>query len=288
MFFTVPLFLLNPDTISDILSSTNQQRRKQMDEKITLLVIDQDISYAKSIVNFAKSHSAFFDAAYATTGTDGIDMMEDIKPTAAIINFLLPGLDAIGILRQLKRINETIKPFIVIAATAMTSAMISTATEYGADYFMIKPQPPSEICNTIVDLLSSTPNVPVTPTNAEDNFDIRLSKFLHYLGIPAHLNGYSYIRSALKLAIDDISVISPITQKLYPQLACEYGKSPECVERSMRHAIKVSWERGNKKVLHDIFGVAPDNPYYSYPTNSEYIAMLADDLRLRLKHNIAI
>lgn len=259
-----------------------------MNDKITLLVIDQDINYAKSIVNCAKSHTAFFDATYATTGTDGIGMIEDIKPTAAIINFLLPGLDAIGILRQLKRINETIKPFIVIAATAMTSAMISTATEYGADYFMIKPQPPAEICNTIADLLHSTSQTPAISINAEDNIDIKLSRFLHYLGIPAHLNGYEYIRSSLKLAIDDISVISPITQKLYPQLAYEYNKSPESVERSIRHAIKVSWERGNKKVLHDIFGVTPDNPYHGYPTNSEYIAMLADDLRLRLRHNIAI
>ncbi len=259
-----------------------------MNDKITLLVIDHDTSYAKSIVDFAKSHSAYLDASYATTGIDGIDMMENIKPTAAIINFLLPGLDAIGILRKLKSLNKNIKPFIVIAATAMTSAMISAATEYGADYFMIKPQPPNEICNTIADLLTTSCNTLKASDSQTENIDIKISRFLHTLGIPAHLNGYSYIRSALKLAIDDISVISPITQRLYPLIADEYSKTAESIERSIRHAIKVSWERGNKKVLHDIFGVTPDNLYYSYPTNSEYIAMLADDLRLRLKHNIAI
>lgn len=257
-----------------------------MNDKITLLVIDRDRDYAEGIVNCAKSHSAFLDASYAISGLDGMAMIETIKPSAVIINFLLPELDGIGILRKLKDLNRDVRPFIIIVASAMTPAMINAATEHGADYFMIKPQPPGEVCNTIADLITLTPHN--QPIDTPESKDIKITRFIHYMGIPANLSGYEYIRSSLLLAIDDISILSPITLKLYPYLAKKYNKTPQSIERSIRHAIKVSWERGNKKVLHDVFGVAPDNPYQYYPTNSEYIAMLADDLRLRLKHNIAI
>lgn len=257
-----------------------------MNDKITLLVVDSDAGYASSIVDCAKLNPAFFDAAYSTTGTDGLAMIEDIKPTAAIINFLLPELDAIGILRKLRTLNRAVKPFIIVAAQTMTDSMLSMATEYGADYFIVKPQPPDEICNTIVDLL----NTPHTeqPISLDEDIEIYISRFLHYMGIPAHLNGYEYIRTALHLAIDDISIISPITQKLYPKLSEIYHKSAQSIERSIRHAISVSWDRGNRKIIYDIFGVTPDGAYDNHPTNSEYIAMLADDLRLRLKHGIPL
>ncbi len=259
-----------------------------MNDKITLLVIDSDENYAKGIVGYAKSHPQFLDAEYATTGISGFNKIELIKPTVVIINFLLPELDAMGILRQLKKSDPDTRPFVIITSQALTPAMISTAVEYGTDYFIVKPQPYTEICNTVVDLLHSTPCTPHAPDNYESDIDVKITSFLHSMGVPAHLNGYSYIRSSLKLAIGDISMLSPITQKLYPCLAHEYNKTPQSIERSIRHAIKVSWDRGNKKIIHDIFGITPGGAYQSYPTNSEYIAMAADDLRLRIKHNVAI
>lgn len=259
-----------------------------MKDKITLLVIDSDLNYAKGIVECAKSHPAFLDAVYACTGTNGLSMIELIKPTVVIINFLLPELDAIGILRQLRNTDYNARPFIIVVSQALTSAMMNTATEYGADYLMVKPQPAIEVCNTITDLINSTSTLTMPSDTTETGNDLKITQLLHCMGIPAHLNGYKYIRSALKSAISDISSLYPITQRLYPQLGEEYNKTPQSIERSIRHAIKVSWERGNKKVLHDIFGVSPDNMYRNYPTNSEYIAMLADDLRLRLKHNMSI
>ena len=177
----------------------------------------------------------------------------------------------------------------MIYSSVTSSQMQSIALSYKANYFMTKPQPPSEICNTIIDLLSSenSSRSKTVPREA-DNIDVSISRFIHCMGIPAHLNGYNYIREALKLAMDDINVLNPITRKLYPIIAQKFNKTPYCVERAIRHAIKVSWTRGNKKVIYDIFGYNSDSNYLCCPTNSEYIAMLADDLRLRLKHNIAI
>ena len=258
-----------------------------MKEKITLLVIDKDEEYAHGLTDTAKAHPAFFDATYVTDGANVLKTLEIINPTFVITDFLMPGFDVMGFLRYLKNNYKKPKPFVIINSLTITPSMIKSAGSRGADYFMIKPQSYSEICNTITELADESSVSPVTPPS-NDSIDVKITHFLHCMGVPAHLNGYNYIRSSLKFAIDDITTLDPITRKLYPMVAKKYNKSPQCIERSIRHAIKVSWSRGNKKVIYDIFGVSPENACHGYPTNSEYIAMLADDLRLRLKHNIAI
>lgn len=260
-----------------------------MNKAITLLVIDRDEEYAKSLSSFAKNHSAFLDSAHTSDSRAVFDIIEIIKPTVIITDFLMPGLDIIAFLRHLKELYGDKKPFTIINSFAITSGIVTNVSKHGADYFMLKPLPYSEICNTINDLLDTT-SLPCEPKHVttDNNLDIKITHFLHCMGVPAHLNGYNYIRSSLKLAIDDITTLDPITRKLYPMIAKKYNKSPQSIERSIRHAIKVSWDRGNKKVIYDVFGISPESSYHGCPTNSEYIAMLADDLKLRLKHNIAI
>lgn len=259
-----------------------------MDNGITVLVIDSDINYAKELTSYIKGRDEFLDAVYVTDGNDGYKMMRIIKPDVVMIDFLVSGLDAVGFLRLLHKEPMENKPLIIIDSVAMLSSMLNAASEHGADYFMVKPQPYSEVCNTIVDLLNSESVREAPVIEKEESLDVKITRFLHYMGVPAHLNGYTYIRTSLKEAIEDLSSVIPITRKLYPALARKYNKTPECIERSIRHAIKVSWERGNKKIIHDIFGYSADTTYLGCPTNSEYIAMVADDLRLRIKHDIAI
>jgi two-component system response regulator (stage 0 sporulation protein A) len=153
---------------------------------------------------------------------------------------------------------------------------------------MVKPQMPKSICDTVIDLLSAGNTKQENVYNSQYSLEERVSGFLRHLGIPAHLNGYKYIRSAIIHTTNDISELTPITQKLYPRLAREFQTSSCSVERSIRHAIGVSWKRGNKKLLSDVFGYSPDTTGTRQPTNSEYIAMAADDFRLRLKHETAL
>lgn len=260
-----------------------------MNKKITLLVIDNDEEYARSLSDFAKGHPAFLDSDYISDFSQVFDMIEIIKPTVIITDILMPGLDIISFLRHLKNSNQKNTPFTIINSYALTSGIINSASRHGAGYFIAKPIPFPEICNTVCDLLAEPIPYNNNPTHIpENNLDVKITHFLHCMGVPAHLNGYNYIRSSLELAINDITMLNPITQKLYPIVAKKYNKSPQCIERSIRHAIKVSWERGNRKLIYDIFGFSPESSYHGCPTNSEYIAMLADDLKLRLKHNIAI
>lgn len=260
-----------------------------MNSNITLLVIDSDKNYAKTLAEYAKNHPLFLDASYASDGAQGLEMAKLIKPDVIIMDFLISEIDAIGFMRILNRTPDLKKPFIIINSHTMTAVMLKTASQLGADYFMIKPQRPVEICNTVSDLISSKEEVPSLrqPTES-DILDQKITQFMHCMGIPAHLDGYSYIRSSLKLAIEDIGEVNPITRKLYPKLAREYNKTPGSIERSIRHAIKVSWSRGNKKIIHDVFGYSADTSSQSCPTNSEYIAMAADDLKMRLKHDIPV
>lgn len=259
-----------------------------MNTDITVLVIDSNKNYAKELTSYMKRRDEFLDAVYVTDGNDGYKMMKIMKPDVVMIDFLVSGLDAVGFLRLLRKEPMENRPLIIVGSVTMLSSMLNAASEYGADYFMAKPQPYAEVCNTIIDLLSPKSVKEVSLREEEENLDIKITRFLHYMGVPAHLNGYTYIRTSLKEAIEDLGSVIPITRKLYPALAKKYNKSPECIERSIRHAIKVSWERGNKKIIHDIFGYSADTTYLGCPTNSEYIAMVADDLRLRIKHDIAI
>lgn len=259
-----------------------------MKKQITLLVIDSNEDYARGLSSYAKEYPSFLDATYITAGDNITETIDFIRPDVIIADLLIPGMDIMRLLRNIKTIYGENKPYIIIHSLAISAPVMRSAAEYGADYFMVKPQPYSEICKTIFDLTELNDCTAVKVNPQEESIDVKITHFLHSMGIPAHLNGYNYIRSSLKIAINDISALDPITKKLYPMIGKKYDKSPQCIERSIRHAIKVSWERGNKKIIYDIFGISPENLCRYYPTNSEYLAMLADDLRLRLKHNVML
>lgn len=299
MFFTVDAILLILAETHDILSSESKSGfiqsifRKDitvtiMNRRITLLTIDSDKNYARNLSAFAQSYPNFLDAAYVDEDENIFEKTALLRPDVIITDFLVPGMDILCFLRYIKSLYTEKKPCIIIHSLVMPANMVRTASEHGADYFIAKPQPYSEICKTVSDLVNLSAAPAPEPTHQNESIDLKITHFLHCMGIPAHLNGYNYLRSSLKIAVNDISALDPITKKLYPMIAEKYNKSPQCVERSIRHAIKVSWERGNKKIIYDIFGVSPENLCRGYPTNSEYIAMLADDLRLRLRHNISV
>ena len=166
--------------------------------------------------------------------------------------------------------------------------MVEAAVSSGADYFMVKPQSGEAICDTISDisaqeLYKRDKEQKITEESSDFKLEKGVTYFLHALGVPANLDGYKYIRSAIINAAMDMSLLEPITKKLYPIIAEEYDTSVCCVERSMRHAINVSWKRGSRKVIGDVFGYTAEDGRRR-PTNSEYIAMAADDFRMRYKY----
>lgn len=254
-----------------------------MNNKISLLIIDSDEMYAKELVKTAMDHIDFEYVEYVTDGAEGYERMKLIRPDVVLIDFLVAGMDAIGFLRKMDSDSNIKRPRVMIISQTMIGNMVQLATMLGVEYFIKKPLTPLSACETVAFAMSHPE--PERKMTEPDDIDEKITQFIHCMGVPAHLDGHKYIRSALKIAIEDISIISPITKRLYPDLAKMYKKSPSSIERSIRHAISVSWSRGNQKLIREVFGYSAES-CVGYPTNSEYIAMIADDLRLRIKHDM--
>lgn len=257
-----------------------------MKESLSVLIVDDDESYVKELASYMKVRDEFGGIEYALNGEEALSMTLMLRPDVIILDAVMPLLDGIGFLRRLKAAELSRKPIIIMNSVSQLSGMINTAVSYGASYFMVKPQSPPVICDTILDLLSSDTSAKIEQAErtAELSLEESITNFLRCLGMPAHLTGYRYIRSALIHTSHDISLLNPITKKLYPLIAKEFHTTNSCVERAMRHAIEVSWKRGNKKLINDIFGYTDETIGMRQPTNSEYIAMAADDFRLKMKY----
>ena len=254
-----------------------------MNKNYIMLIIDPDKKYSSELADYAKKSGFFFEASYSLNGEDGYNSVFLLKPDIIILDAIVPVLDGISLLRKINTEYTEKKPIIIMNTYTRIPGMITAATRYGVDYFMVKPQTYENICTTAQEMLNGIVDTAAQPQKeGAVNIENEISFFLKSLGLPAHLDGYKYIRSALLYTINDPGIISPITKKLYPTLAEKYNTTKSCIERAIRHAIEVSWQRGNKKLISDIFGYCRDS-IISRPTNAEYIAMTADDMRIRLK-----
>lgn len=255
-----------------------------MKNEISVMVVDDCESYARRLDKSVSLREGLTSVGYALNGREGLEMAAMMQPDAIVLDMLMPELDGMAFLRRLGSIGLQQKPIVIVNSFSKLTSMVETAERAGADYFMVKPQPDDTVCDTIIDLAGGTKKK-VAEREEEYSLETSVSYFLRALGVPANLDGYKYMRSAIIYASMDMSLLDPITKKLYPMIADKYSTSGGCVERSMRHAISVSWQRGNKKMMNDIFGYTIDDRRRR-PTNSEYIAMAADDFRIRCKYGM--
>lgn len=252
-----------------------------MEQRKMMLVIDSDLHYARTLARYAVESGSFYDSAFASDGAEGLRLIRTLSPDVIILDSVLPNLDGIGVLRRIAE-NAPEKPVIIMLMHTQLAKMLEAAAGYGVDYFMIKPQSCKSICDAALDILTGS----AAPEEEKaSGLEKSIAVYLRGLGMPAHLAGYRYMRSAIRLAIDDPAVISPITKNLYPAIAKRFRTSRSCVERALRHAIAVAWQRGSRKLLYDIFGYSSDDSPYR-PTNAEFIAMTADDFRMKYKYDM--
>lgn len=188
------------------------------------------------------------------------------------MNIVLPKLDGLEVLRYMKENNINKKIMVITSCNSETT--IKEATELGVDYYILKPYSIESVKNKIKRLseekeVSKTDNV----------LQQRITYILHELGVPSHLKGYYYIREGISLIYDDPSLIGAITKALYPKIANEFGTKPSRVERAIRHAIEVSWNRGNWNLMEELFGYSVDIDK-AKPTNSEFVVTVADKLKI--------
>ena len=182
--------------------------------------------------------------------------------------------------------SEQGTPIFIVISSVSSQNVFMQASEAGAELCMLKPVNPTSLCEHIESLIASRRQkaIPVSAIKAEAAPDIesQVTQIIHQIGVPAHIKGYQYLRTAILLTISDSEIINSVTKVLYPSVAKKYATTTSRVERAIRHAIEVAWDRGDVDTLNSYFGYTIQNNR-GKPTNSEFIAMIADNLRLKYK-----
>ena len=257
-----------------------------MENTTKILIADENSAQRQSLVGELR-RAGFVNVEVASNGEDALYKIERYHPDVAIIDVWLSKLDGIGVLRNCKKINfgNDKAPSFIVVSMVSNQSIFMEATAAGADLCMLKPYNTDSLCAHIASLSKNrASNLVAEPTDADKTPDIetQVTKIIHQIGVPAHIKGYQYLRTAILLTVKDSDIINSVTKILYPSVAKKYQTTTSRVERAIRHAIEVAWDRGDVDTLNSYFGYTIQNNR-GKPTNSEFIAMIADNLRLQYK-----
>ena len=213
----------------------------------------------------------------AYDGIEGLELIknEDIKYDLVILDLIMPKKDGLSVLKELNK--EDIHPNVIVATSYNAPDTIRKVSEYGVTYYILKPFDLFDLEDRILDTFNTLEKKSLNLFN--NNLQQSISRILHELGMPSHIKGYQYIRTAITMVYDNPEIVGAITKELYPELADRFDTTVSRVERAIRHAIEVSWNRGDWDLMDDIFGHSVDVDK-AKPTNSEFIVTLADKLRM--------
>ena len=267
-----------------------------MKEKITVLIADDNVEFANNLAGHINQDLDMEVVAIAKDGNEAIEMIENIEPDIALLDVIMPHLDGLGVLENLATSGMTKGPICVMISAVGQDKITQRAINLGAEYYVVKPFDIELLIKRIKEV-KHYQNVPIKASyinrelraqyievekKDEKNLEALVTNIIHEVGVPAHIKGYQYLREAIMMAVTDNDVINQITKQLYPDIATKYKTTPSRVERAIRHAIEVAWGRGQAEVTESIFGYTV-SAAKGKPTNSEFIAMISDKLRLELK-----
>ena len=273
-----------------------------MREKITVLIADDNQEFSTTLATYLKNQEDMVVVGRAKDGNEALDMVSSLMPDVLLLDVIMPHLDGIGVLEQMNMIKLNKKPICIMLSAVGQDKVTQRAIELGAEYYVVKPFDIDLLITRIRELKNYKPSsqnnnfisreigiskqqyidIPNNSANKEENIEALVTNVIHEVGVPTHIKGYQYLREAIIMVINDIDVINQITKCLYPQIANKFHTTPSRVERAIRHAIEVAWGRGEQKTVENIFGYTI-SAAKGKPTNSEFIAMISDKLRLELK-----
>ena len=270
-----------------------------MKEKISVLIADDNQDFSHTLSSYINSQDDMEIIGMAKDGNEAVEMIANIEPDVVLLDVIMPHLDGLGVLEKINAMSSNKKPICIMLSAVGQDKITQKAIMLGAEYYVVKPfdiellikrireikffKPNSEETN-FISKNTKQPYIDITnkSINKEDNLEALVTNIIHEVGVPAHIKGYQYLREAIIMVINDIDVINQITKSLYPKIAIKFNTTPSRVERAIRHAIEVAWGRGEQKTVEKIFGYTI-SAAKGKPTNSEFIAMIADKLRLELK-----
>ena len=224
-------------------------------------------------------------------GYEAVRLIEETRPDVIVLDLLLPRLDGIEVMTETKSRLLAYSPVFIVVTGVSNPKMLTEAANAGAYFCIIKPCEYSSLSNRIESALKDSGNsdgkktlAANKPEEEQADLETQVTKIIHQIGVPAHIKGYQYLRSAIIMTMHNTDLINSITKQLYPGVAKQYGTTSSRVERAIRHAIEVAWDRGDVDVINSFFGYTVQSAR-GKPTNSEFIALVADSLRLKNKNN---
>ena len=247
-----------------------------MDNRRTVLLADANEEFRGLLRNAIERSGEFTVVGSAGDGMEAVRLIGQYRPELVVMDVVLPGLDGLGVLKQLKDRGDAAK--VIMLSAFCSDRVVAEAMELGASYFLPKPFE----TEALLDRMHSVFGQPAAPESGSGTLKNMVTSIIHEIGVPAHIKGYQYLREAIIIAVDDMDVINAVTKVLYPEVAKRFATTPSRVERAIRHAIEVAWDRGDLETLQKYFGYTVSNAK-GKPTNSEFIAMIADRLVLEQK-----
>ncbi|MBQ9493906.1 MAG: sporulation transcription factor Spo0A [Oscillibacter sp.] len=245
-----------------------------MEQLKTVLLADANTEFRAMLCDEINESGEFHVLGCADNGTSALEEILSKSPDILVMDAVLPGKDALSILQQLREQHKSVKT--VIYSSFCNDAVLGEAHRLGANYFLPKP---FEVEDLLDRMHYAFRPVTLTPSKHDVSLKSVVTSIIHEIGVPAHIKGYQYLREAIMMTVEDMDSINAVTKVLYPAVARQYKTTASRVERAIRHAIEVAWDRGDLEVLQKYFGYTVSNAK-GKPTNSEFIALIADRVLL--------
>ncbi len=260
--------------------------------KIRVLIADDNQDFCNVVNSYLSKQEDINVIAVCYDGIDAYSRILEMRPDVVLIDNYMPRLDGVGVIEKLSTANSENRPSFIILSGINQDKAIQKALDLGVEYYMIKPLDMESLVKRIREVKSenylqskiSIKNMQALGEKQRNstNLETRVTNILHEIGVPAHIRGYHYMREAIIMSVNNMEILNYITKELYPSIAKKCNTTPSRVERAIRHAIEVAWSRGKVDAIDSLFGYTISNNK-GKPTNSEFIALIADRLRLELK-----
>lgn len=278
-----------------------------MQRPIRVLLADDNREFVEVVKEYIERQEDMSLVGVAYHGNEALELISREEPHVVLLDIIMPHLDGLGVLEKLQ--NSAIRPKIIILTAFGQESMTQRAVSLGANYYILKPFdldilgkrirqlqddfssalniaangnntfPKNNVA--VIDTVPPIANTGMAPTSK--NLEVEVTRMIHQMGVPAHVKGYQYLRDAIVNVVTDVSLLGAVTKELYPMIAAKYQTTPSRVERAIRHAIELAWDRGNVDFMNRFFGYTI-NVDRGKPTNSEFVAMVADKLRMSIMY----
>ncbi len=260
-------------------------------EKLKVLIADDNPRIASTLEDTLKKDPEIEVVGKAEDGMEALGMIEETKPDLLLLDLIMPKLDGLGVLERIHEDRNVGKqPEVIVISAISQERVTESAFGLGAAYYLLKPFDNDIVLSHVQHFKpGARTKFIVNPEEqrrsekmAKYNLESDVTNIIHEIGVPAHIKGYQYLRDAIMMSVDDHEMLNSITKILYPSIAKQHGTTPSRVERAIRHAIEVAWSRGKVDTIDELFGYTVHNGK-GKPTNSEFVALIADKIRLEQK-----